>query len=223
MSDPETFVTERGWRSRAGVVAASGLLALSAAAELAGPASAETQSKNPVTTYLEKQHRAIGEMMQVDLAIRRKGFSEKMINFGGLALSIRAGKRVVDPVTGDISYDQFVEYTRPGQDIPFVEIIVRGAPTRNYSYKERSGSMKILARDENDPNNWSEENLSQDPSGKLIDNRFFKRGDAYTAAVNGAAEIPIGEGIVLRNFDSFTDEAKSIINKKDQKPAGPPA
>jgi hypothetical protein len=223
MSNPEAPFVEKGWKSRAGAVVASGMIALSGAAELTSPASAEAKVKDPVTTYLEKQHRAIDEMMQVDLASGRKGFSKKELNFGGLALSVRVGKRVVDPATGKVSYDQFVEYKRPDQDIPFIEIIVRGAPTRKYSYKENSDSMKILTRDESDPNNWSEEDLRRDPSGHLIDNRFFKRGGTYTAAIDGASEVPIGSGIVLRNFDSFTDEAKSIINKKDQKLSAPAA
>jgi hypothetical protein len=223
MSNPEAPFVEKGWKRRAGAVVASGMIALSGAAELTSPASAEAKVKDPVTTYLEKQHRAIDEMMQVDLASGRKGFSKKELNFGGLALSVRVGKRVVDPATGKVSYDQFVEYKRPDQDIPFIEIIVRGAPTRKYSYKENSDSMKILTRDESDPNNWSEEDLRRDPSGHLIDNRFFKRGGTYTAAIDGASEVPIGSGIVLRNFDSFTDEAKSIINKKDQKLSAPAA
>jgi hypothetical protein len=225
MSNLEAPFVEKGWKRRAGAVVASGMIALSGAAELTSPASAEAKVKDPVTTYLEKQHRAIDEMMQVDLASGRRGFSKKELNFGGNALSIRAGKRVVDPVTGKVSYDQFVEYKRPDQDIPFIEIIVHGAPTRKYSYKENSDSMsmKILTRDESNPDNWSEEDLRRDPSGHLVDNRFFKRGGTYTVAIDGASEVPIGSGIVLRNFDSFTDEAKSIINKKDQKLSAPAA
>lgn len=204
--------------------AAATALALTSLSGIENIARAEGIRKDPNTIRLEEQLQEIDRLVQDDLNKGKKGAYHRDVVFqGGMSVSTGIGRRVVDPQTGNVGYDQLVEYKRPGHKLPFFEMIIKGAPTRKYQYGEHFTAIKILTRNENNPNLWIEQDAHQVANGKWTKNQFFKYGNRYTVQINSSKEMPIGVDIAVRNFDSFSEDANSIIFTQDDALAGPPA